>query len=470
MTSTDTGQMVADLTSTNNAVQGNGWVSSGLGGAGGSLDLLGSTLDPLSGLASAGLGWFTSFVSFLNDGLDQLQGGSPDSVSSGSQDFNNAGQNITGLAGSYGDSVNAQTTGWTGSAATDYRAAATQHATGVSGLGTASSTVGSSIIGAGQVVAEAIADIAALIGQAVSQIVPIMTTAVSQASQTEGASVAAAIPPCVGIAVSTAAQIASKLADLLSSGQNLLKLVQGALGVVDLIQQALSGISQQGSQGGTGSSTGTDPSQAGGGPTTTSSAGPVSPTDSGNSGASTDPSAGGSDGSGAGAGDGGGAGAGMPNLPDLSGATSPSGVTDAGSMPDLGGATPPNLDPTGVTQSAAVSPLFTGTPAAASFPAGTAPMSTSGAPTAGIQVAPAGMGMAAGARSAAAGGADTVRQQRGRLSSAATSDEAHGEEGMPMGGMRGARGQQDKEHKRKYAVVEQHEDDMVPVAPPVIGE
>lgn len=465
MTSTDTGQMVADLTSTNNAVQGNGWVSSGLGGAGGSLDLLGSTVDPLSGLASAGLGWFTSFVSFLNDGLNQLQGGSADSVSSGSQDFNNAGQNITGLAGSYGDSVNAQTSGWTGSAATDYRAAATQHATGVSGLGTASSTVGSSIIGAGQVVAEAIAEIAALIGQAVSQIVPIMTTAVSQASQTEGASVAAAIPPCVGIAVSTAAQIAAKLADLLSSGQNLLKLVQGALGVVDLIQQALSGISQQGSQGGTGSSTGPDPSQAGGGPTAASSAGPVGPTDSGNSGAPTDPSAGGSDGSGAGSG----GGAGMPNLPDLSGATSPSGVTDGGSMPGLSGATLPNLDPTGVTQSAAVSAPFTGLPAAASFPGGTTPMSTSGTPTAGMQVAPGVMGVAAGARSAAASGADTVRQQRGRLSSAATSNETQGEEGMPMGGTRGARGQQDKEHKRKYTVVEQHDDDVVPVAPPVIG-
>jgi hypothetical protein len=72
-----------------------------------------------------------------------------------------------------------------------------------------------------------------------------MTQAMARAAETFGQSVVEAIPPCVGIAVEYAARIAAKLAALVASGDNLLKLVQGGMGAVNLIQQALSGISQQ---------------------------------------------------------------------------------------------------------------------------------------------------------------------------------------------------------------------------------
>lgn len=470
MTDTNTAQMVADLTSTNNTVQGNSWVSAELGGSGGGpLSMLESTLDPLTGLASAGLGWFMPFVSFLSDGLSQLQGGNATSVSSGSQDFSNGGQNITSLAGSYGDSVNAQTANWTGQAATDYRNAATQHATGVAGLGTASTTVGSSIIGAGQVVAQAISEITELIGEAVSEIVPILTTAISQAQETMGQSVVAAIPPCVGIAVKTAAQIASKLAALLASGQNLLKLVQGALGVVDLIQQALSSISQQSTQGGTDPTSGTTGSGNSPAPADSGNAGPTAPmsTDPGSgNGASTpsgSPDPGGSPASG-GSTDPNGS-SGLGGSADPTGLTDPSGAANVSAGPDLSGAVS-GADPLGVaTQSAAVAQPFHGTmPAAASAGGGQVPTGGGAVP-----MSAAGIGLAAGARSGAGAGADTTRQNR-TPTSATSTDERESTGGVPLGGMGGARGagEKDKEHKRKYTVVEQH-DEVVMVAPPVIG-
>ncbi|MDQ3790130.1 MAG: WXG100 family type VII secretion target, partial [Actinomycetota bacterium] len=243
MTETNTAQMVVDLKATDDAVQAKGWVAPGLGVPGAPLGLLEATLNPLSGLAAAGLGWFMPLVSFLGDGLTQLQGGNSASVSSGSQDFGAAGQDIAGVADAYRASANTQTSGWSGAAATEYRDAAAQHADGIEGLGQGSTTVASAIIGAGQVVAQAIAEVTELIAEAVAQIVPIMTQAVARAGETFGQSVVEAIPPCVGIAVEYALRIAAKLAALVASGNNLMKLVQGGMAVVDLINQALSGIS-----------------------------------------------------------------------------------------------------------------------------------------------------------------------------------------------------------------------------------
>ena len=121
MTDTDTAQMVVDLKATDDAVGAKGWVAPGLGVPGAPLGMLGSTLNPLTGLAAAGLGWFMPLVSFLGDGLTQLQGGNGASVTSGSQDFGDAGQDIAGVAGSYRDSTSAQTSDWSGTAASEYR-------------------------------------------------------------------------------------------------------------------------------------------------------------------------------------------------------------------------------------------------------------------------------------------------------------------------------------------------------------
>jgi len=245
MTRSDTTQLAVDLRATGDAVRGKGWVAPGLGMPSAPLGLLGSSLNPLSGLDAAGLGWFAPLVSFLGEPLTQLQGGDGASVSSGAGDFAGAGRDLGGVADAYRESTSAQTSGWSGQAAGEYRDAGARHADGVAGLGAASSTTGDAIIGAGQLVAQAIAEVTELIAEAVGQIVPIMTQAMARAGETFGQSVVEAIPPCVGIAVEYAAKIAAKLAALLASGENLLKLVQGGMAQVELISQALTSISQQ---------------------------------------------------------------------------------------------------------------------------------------------------------------------------------------------------------------------------------
>ena len=64
-----------------------------------------------------------------------------------------------------------------------------------------------------------------------------MTEAIAAAPATFGQSIAVAIPQCVQIAVDYGAQIAGKLAALLASGENLIKLIDGALGVLKIVKQ-----------------------------------------------------------------------------------------------------------------------------------------------------------------------------------------------------------------------------------------
>jgi uncharacterized protein YukE len=419
MTDTNTAQLVADLKSTDDAVRAQGWVAPGLGVPGAPLSLLGSTHDPLSGLATAGLSWFTPLVSFLGEGLTQLRGGDAASVTSGSQDFGDAGQDMAGVADTYRQSVHAQTSGWSGMAATEYRDAAEQHADGITGLGQASTTVSSAIIGAGQVVAQAIAEITELIAEAVAQIVPIMTQAVARAGETFGESVVEAIPPCVGIAVEYALRIAAKLAALVASGDNLLKLVQGGMAVVDLIRTALTSISQQSISQQSVSADAVP--QANAGPQGDAPANTTSAVES----------------------------------------ASIAGTGPSAPMSSGGGASTP------VGQSV---PLEAATRSSGAIPsqptghAGGSGVSTAAAPGSAVPIG--GTGLVPGARTGAGRGADSVRQQGGQSTRAAGGGTPGG---LPLGATGAGRpADEDKEHQRKYSVVELH-DEAFEVAPPVIG-
>jgi hypothetical protein len=453
MTDTNTAQLVVDLKANDDAVRANGWVAPGLGMPGAPLGMLESTLNPLGGLAAAGLGWFMPLVSFLGDGLTQLQGGNSASVSSGSQDFGAAGQDIGDLASSYRASTSAQTSEWSGAAASDYRDTAAQHADGVAGLGQASTGVGSAIIGAGQVVAQCIAEVTELIAEAVSQIVPIMTQAIARAGETFGQSVAEAIPPCVGIAVEYALRIAAKLAALMASGDNLMKLVQGAMAIVGLIQQAMQGISQQSVR------SEPDPQSSGGGAQQSTDGGGAADRieaageagaalgDAASSSSSPSSSAGDigsgtlSPGEGAAMSDGSlmpaGAGTGLDVPTRSSSAAMPSIPQSHISVPDTSRA----MGNVGGFSSGAAAPL--GTVGALG--------AVSGGPSTGARVGTGRSG-------------DTVRSQTG----AASASRGAVGGGVPFGGM-GARGgaDEDKEHERKYRLVELHDEDFE-VAPTVL--
>lgn len=240
-------ELLVEVTVTTDAVRTKSWQSPEISGSGAPLELIGSTTSPLSTLDSAGLGWVVPLVRFLDEPLDQLRG-SPEPVTSGAEGYGSAGKDVTTVADNYRKSAAEETDGWSGAAASGYGEAGSQYADGLAALGESSTTVASALTGAGEVVAQVVEIVTQLVAEAVGTIVPIMSEAVAAAPMTFGQSIAAALPQCVQIAVDAGRQVLGKLAALLSSGQNLLELVDGAVAVMQVVKKVLSAISQQSTQ------------------------------------------------------------------------------------------------------------------------------------------------------------------------------------------------------------------------------
>ncbi|MBB1155468.1 MULTISPECIES: hypothetical protein [Amycolatopsis] len=258
MTSTDSGQLLAHLKSTAQAVENHDWVSAGLGGATTALDLLGASQDPLAALTSAGFGMITELVRFLEEPLKQLQG-NPDSVSSHSQGMEGGGQQVSSVADDYRQSAGPETSGWSGSSASSYRDNSSQHADCVEAVGQAGIAMAKAATGAGKVVAKAQQEVGGLISEAVGQIIQLMTQAFAAAQATFGASIAAAIPQAVAIATQYGGQIAQKLGVLLSDSDNLLQLITSVTQGLEAATQLMTKLSEaskssSGEEPGTGSS------------------------------------------------------------------------------------------------------------------------------------------------------------------------------------------------------------------------
>lgn len=245
MTAAKTSQLLDDLTSATNAVHNNHWhAGSGFGSVAAQAYVPSSTTSPLSALTTAGFGWATPFVSFLEEPLTQLAG-NPGSGSSSSQGLQDAGQSAASLADDYQQSARTQTTGWSGTAASNYQDAAKQLTDGINAIGQASTGLSGAVSGAVDAVAGTQQAVTELIGEAITKITPILTQAVAAAQPTFGASIMAAIPQIVQIAEQYGQQIAEKMQTLLSSGQNLMGLVQslaqGAEQVAGEIHQLVGG-------------------------------------------------------------------------------------------------------------------------------------------------------------------------------------------------------------------------------------
>jgi uncharacterized protein YukE len=247
-TATDAGTIAAlleELRTTTNAITNDEWLSQDLASTPkADLGELGSNGRPLQALDSAGVGFLTPMISFLEEPLNQLRG-NPDGVQQGAGEFQNASKSATGVAESYRDKAAGETSGWTGQGATDYAKTGKELVDGVLSVAETALTNATAMIKAGEVVAQVVAEVTRLITEAIGKIVPIMTEAIAAAPATFGQSIAVAIPQCVQIAVDCGVQIAAKLGELLASGENLIKLVEGAQAVLKVVKQALSVIGEQ---------------------------------------------------------------------------------------------------------------------------------------------------------------------------------------------------------------------------------
>jgi len=164
--------------------------------------------------------------------LSAVAGGLPDGLATGA-----LGTFVQFLTGGLGS--DAQTTGWSGSAASGYRKTGSQLADGIAALGKATTTVSHATSGAGELVAHIRQIITDLITDATAKIIPILTQAVAAAPSTFGASIAAAIPQIVRIAVEHGQKIADQLRTLLSDAKNLLSLIQLTLQAVSTVTQVI---------------------------------------------------------------------------------------------------------------------------------------------------------------------------------------------------------------------------------------
>ncbi|MFF5986710.1 WXG100 family type VII secretion target [Prauserella flavalba] len=235
---------LADLRLAGDSVNSKEWLSVEIAGEPVvSLGMLGSTASPLSALASAGCDFLTPMISFLEEPLGQLRG-EPDSVSGPAGEHDGAAQGASSVAEDYGSTVDKETSEWSGDAKTNYTETATKLVDGITSIAEAAATNSKAMIAAGEVVAQVVDIVTRLITEAVGKIVPIMTEAIAAAPATFGASIAQAIPQCVAIAVDYGGQIAAKLGALLASGENLVKLIEGAVGVLNVVKEGLTVIGE----------------------------------------------------------------------------------------------------------------------------------------------------------------------------------------------------------------------------------
>ncbi|MET9629596.1 hypothetical protein ABZX92_19245 [Lentzea sp. NPDC006480] len=253
-TATDAGtitELLNELRTTTRAIAGDEWLTQDLAGTPkADIGELGSNGKPLQALDSAGVGFLTPMISFLDEPLNQLKG-DPDGVQQGAGEFDKAGKAATNLAKDYETKQKTETDGWSGQSATDYAKTGKQLVDGVMSVAETALTNASALIKAAQVVAQVVAEVTRLITEAVGKIVPIMTQAIAAAAATFGQSIAVAIPQCVQIAVECGTQIAAKLGELLASGENLIKLVEGAQAVLKIVKQAMTVIGEQAQGSGT---------------------------------------------------------------------------------------------------------------------------------------------------------------------------------------------------------------------------
>lgn len=236
--------LLTELRTATNAISTRQWVSGGLKDQEPEYN---ADQKPLQALDSAGVGFLTPMISFLEEPLKQLQG-NPDGVKQGASEFGTAAKSTKTLAEDYQAKAAAETSGWDGQAAQDYAKTAKELVDGVQSVAETALSGAEAMIKAGEVVAQAVAAVTTIIGEAIGQIVPIMTQAVAAAPATFGQSLAVAIPQCVQIAVDAGVRIAGKLAELLASGENLIKLVEGALAVLEVVKKALSVIGDKAEQ------------------------------------------------------------------------------------------------------------------------------------------------------------------------------------------------------------------------------
>lgn len=214
---------VASAQALSGTLAGRSWVAGGLGG--GSMTALDATMRPIDALAAANLDWLTDKVQPLQTVLDNLAGSS-----SAIQSFADATQRTADTVNQVQQQVAGQAAAgdWQGSAADNYRAEATQIATGLQATAQLYAATGTLTTALGGVVADARTQVNTLVTNLVQQLI----SYVQQSNAANGA----LTPDTVSNATTMINEYAPKIADVEQ------KLQQTLANVAPLITGSGSGV------------------------------------------------------------------------------------------------------------------------------------------------------------------------------------------------------------------------------------
>ncbi|MGH3469016.1 MAG: WXG100 family type VII secretion target, partial [Thermocrispum sp.] len=186
------------------------------------LDLLDVVDNPLSGLASAGIGWLIEHISFLKEPLDDLAG-DPDAISKVAVTWgDNIAKEVASIAEDLQQAIDSETASWEGDAKNAYKKSSDALVEQVRALEPAADSVSTAVQQSGVLVGTVRGLIRDLIADIVAEIIIAAATALATSWCTLGGSIAAFTGWAVARGAMTAGKIAGKVSKLLTKLANIL--------------------------------------------------------------------------------------------------------------------------------------------------------------------------------------------------------------------------------------------------------
>ncbi|MGK5680622.1 WXG100 family type VII secretion target [Actinoplanes sp. URMC 104] len=235
--------LVEDAAEISNGIRNGSWVDTTLGGAGGSLDILATAIDPLGTLMAWGVGWLMEHVQPLKEALDWLAG-QPDEIAAHAATWRNVAEAMASTQQGYADAVRSQTADWLGASGDAYRNHAARQSDALGGIATVAGAISYAVEGAGLLVGL----VRGIVRDLIAQFVATLAARLPQWLAAEGLTLGLATPVVVSQVAGLVAKWVNRIQEFLRALLNSLRRLNGKLneltGMLDRLQKALRKLSR----------------------------------------------------------------------------------------------------------------------------------------------------------------------------------------------------------------------------------
>jgi hypothetical protein len=198
--------LVEDATQVASGIHNNSWVDGTLGTVGGSLDILGTVIDPLGSLAAWGVSWLMEHVKPLKEALDWLAG-NPDEISAHAATWQNVAKFTLEARQRYSDAISSEIPDWLGESGDAYRQHAGIHLSIVDSIATAAHGISYAVEGAGLLVGL----VRGIVRDLIAQFVATLAVRLPQWLAEEGLTFGLGTPVVIGQVASLVSKWADKI-------------------------------------------------------------------------------------------------------------------------------------------------------------------------------------------------------------------------------------------------------------------